>query len=80
MVSEPMVDGCPVHTTGHINFRAEPSLEARNLAWSLRGSTVGSISRIWGWYQINAFLGRTGWIGGKYVAENAIGSCQPKEA
>ncbi len=73
VVSEPMVDGCPIRTTGHINFRAAPSLEAEKLGVVLRGSTVGSISRIWGWYQIN-FQGRTGWIGGKYVAN--IGNCQ----
>ena len=73
MVSEPMVDGCPIHTTGHINFRAEPSLDAEKLGVVLRGTTVGSISRIWGWYQIN-FQGRTGWIGGRYV--DNIGNCQ----
>lgn len=73
VVSEPGVDGCPIRTTGHINFRAEPSLEAEKLGVVLRGSTVGAISRIVGWYQIN-FLGRTGWIGGKYV--DNIGDCQ----
>jgi len=72
VVSEPMVDGCPIQTTGHINFRAEPSLEAEKLGVVLRGSTVGAISRILGWYQIN-FQGLTGWIGGRYVAE--IGDC-----
>ena len=71
-VSEPMVGGCPVHTTGHINFRAEPSLDGEKLGVVLRGSTVGAISRIWGWYQIN-HLGRTGWIGGRHVDE--IGDC-----
>jgi len=72
VVSEPSVDGCPIRTTGHINFRAAPSLDAEKLGVVLRGSTVGAISRIWGWYQIN-HLGRTGWIGGRYVAE--IGNC-----
>jgi len=72
VASEPMVDGCPIHTTGHINFRAEPSLDAEKLGVVRRGTTVGAISRIWGWYQIN-FLGRTGWIGGKYV--DNIGDC-----
>lgn len=71
-VSDPAVDGCPIRTTGHINFRAQPSLDAERLGVVLRGSTVGAISRIWGWYQIN-FLGRTGWIGGKYV--DNIGNC-----
>lgn len=71
-VSEPMVDGCPIQTRGHINFRAAPSLEAEKLGVVLRGSTLGAISRIWGWYQIN-FQGRTGWIGGKYV--DNIGNC-----
>ena len=70
--SEAMVDGCPIKTFGHIYFRAEPSLDAEKLGVVSRGSTVGSISRIWGWYQIN-FLGRTGWIGGKYV--DNIGNC-----
>ena len=73
VVSEPSVDGCPIRTTGHINFRAEPSLDAEKLGIVLRGSTVGAISRIWGWYQIN-FQGRTGWIGGRYV--DNIGNCQ----
>lgn len=73
VVSEPMVDGCPIRMTGHINFRAEPSLEAEKLGVVPRGSTVGAISRIWGWYQIN-HQGRTGWIGGKYV--DNIGNCQ----
>ena len=73
VVSEPGVDGCPIHTTGHINFRAEPSLDAERLGVVLRGTTVGAIRRIWGWYQIN-FKGRTGWIGGKYV--DNIGNCQ----
>lgn len=73
MVSEPSVDGCPIRTTGHINFRAEPSLDAERLGHVLRGTTVGSISRIWGWYQIR-FQGRTGWIGGKNV--DNIGNCQ----
>ncbi len=72
-VSEPGVDGCPIRTTGHINFRAEPSLDAERLGHVLRGTTVGSISRIWGWYQIR-FQGRTGWIGGKNV--DNIGNCQ----
>ena len=72
VVSEPMVDGCPIRTTGHINFRAEPSWKAERLGVVLRGTTVGSISRIWGWYQIN-FQGRTGWIVGKYV--DNIGNC-----
>ncbi|MDE2635848.1 MAG: SH3 domain-containing protein [Chloroflexota bacterium] len=71
-VSDPAVEGCPIRTTGHINFRAEPSLDAERLGVILRGSTVGAISRIWGWYQIN-FRGRTGWIGGKYV--DNIGNC-----
>lgn len=71
-VSEPSVDGCPIRTTGHINFRAKPSLDAERLGYVLRGTTVGSISRIWGWYQIR-FQGRTGWIGGKYV--DNIGNC-----
>ncbi len=70
--SVPAVDGCPIHTTGHINFRAKPSLDAEKLGVVLRGTTVDSISRIWGWYQIN-FSGRTGWIGGKYV--DNIGGC-----
>lgn len=73
VVSEPSVDGCPIQTTGHINFRAEPSLDAERLGIVLRGTTVGAIRRIWGWYQIN-FRGRTGWIGGKYV--DNIGNCQ----
>ena len=73
VVSEPSVDGCPIHTTGHINFRAEPSLDAERLGIVLRGTTVGAIRRIWGWYQIN-FQGRTGWIGGKYV--DNVGNCQ----
>ena len=72
VVSEPMVDGCPIRTTGHINFRAEPSWKAERLGVVLRGTTVGAISRIWGWYQIN-FQGRTGWIVGKYV--DNIGNC-----
>ncbi len=71
-VSDPAVEGCPIRTTGHINFRAEPSLDAERLGVVLRGSTVGAISRTWGWYQIN-FRGRTGWIGGKYV--DNIGNC-----
>ncbi len=71
-VSDPAVEGCPIRTTGHINFRAEPSLDAERLGIILRGSTVGAISRIWGWYQIN-FRGRTGWIGGRYV--NNVGNC-----
>ena len=71
-VSEPMVDGCPIRTTGHLYFRAEPSLDAERLGIVLRGTTVGAISRSWGWYQIN-FQGRTGWIGGKYV--DNIGDC-----
>ena len=71
-VSDPAVEGCPIRTTGHINFRAEPSLDAERLGIVLRGSTVGAISRIRGWYQIN-FRGRTGWIGGKYV--DNIGNC-----
>ncbi len=71
-VSEPMVDGCPIRTTGHINFRAAPSLDAEKLGYVFRGSTVGAISRIRGWYQI-IHLGRTGWIGGKYV--DNIGNC-----
>ena len=73
MVSQPSVDGCPIHTIGHINFRAEPSLDAERLGIVLRGTTVGAIRRILGWYQIN-FQGRTGWIGGKYV--DNIGNCQ----
>ena len=70
--SEPTVDGCPIQTTGHINFRAKPSLDAEKIGVVLRGSTVGAISRIWGWYQIR-FRGRTGWIGGRHV--DNIGSC-----
>lgn len=73
VVSEPSVNGCPIHTTGHINFRAAPSLDAERIGIVLRGTTVGAISRIWGWYQIN-FKGRTGWIGGRYV--DNIGNCQ----
>lgn len=72
-VSEPSVDGCPIRTTGHINFRAKPSLDAERLGVVLRGTTVGAISRVWGWYQIS-FQGRTGWIGGRYV--DNIGNCQ----
>ncbi|MDE2777938.1 MAG: SH3 domain-containing protein [Chloroflexota bacterium] len=72
-VSEPSVDGCPIRTTGHINFRAEPSLDAERLGVVFRGTTVGAIRRVWGWYQIN-FQGRTGWIGGRYV--DNIGNCQ----
>ena len=71
-VSEPSVDGCPIRTTGHINFRAAPSLDAEKFGVVLRGSTVGAVSRTWGWYQIN-FQGRTGWIGGRYV--DNIGNC-----
>ena len=71
-VSDPAVEGCPIRTTGHINFRAAPSLDAERLGIVLRGSTVGAVSRIWGWYQIN-FRGRTGWIGGKYV--DNVGNC-----
>lgn len=73
VVSEPSVDGCPIITTGHINFRAAPSLDAEKIDVVLRGTTVGAVSRNGGWYQIN-FQGRTGWIGGRYV--NNIGNCQ----
>jgi len=73
VVSEPSVDGCPIRTTGHINFRAEPPLDAERLGAVLRGTTVGAIRRVWGWYQIN-FQGQTGWIGGRYV--DNIGNCQ----
>jgi hypothetical protein len=73
VASEPAVEGCSIRTTGHINFRAAPSLDAEKLGVVLRGTTLGAISRIWGWYQV-IHLGRTGWIGGKYV--DNIGNCQ----
>ncbi len=71
-LSEPSVEGCPIRTTGHINFRAEPSLDAEKLGAVLRGTTVGAVSRIWGWYEI-IFQGQRGWIGGRYV--DNIGNC-----
>lgn len=66
VVSGPVVDGCPARTTGHINFRAEPSLDAERIGIVRRGTTVGVVRRIWGWYEIN-HQGRRGWIGGRYV-------------
>ncbi|MCY3834470.1 MAG: SH3 domain-containing protein [Chloroflexi bacterium] len=66
VVSGPVVDGCPARTTGHLIFRAEPSLDAEPIGIVLRGTTVGVVSRSRGWYQIN-HEGQRGWIGGRYV-------------
>jgi len=72
VVQQPAVDGCPARTTGHINFRMEPSLDAEKIGVVLRGSTVGVVRRTAYWYFVN-YKGRRGWIGGKYV--DNIGNC-----
>ena len=72
VVQQPAVDGCPARTTGHINFRTQPSLDADKIGVVLRGSTVGVVRRTAYWYFVN-YKGRRGWIGGKYV--DNIGNC-----
>ena len=71
-VSEPIVDGCPITTTGHLKLRAEPSLDGEILGYVPRGSPLGVISRTRYWFQVN-YQGTTGWIGGAYVANT--GNC-----
>ena len=72
VVSPPVVDGCPIHTTGHLKLRAQPSLNAEVLGYVVRGSNLGAISRTTFWFQVN-YKGLTGWIGGLYV--NNVGNC-----
>ncbi len=71
-VTQPVVDGCPITTTGHLKLRATPSLEAEVLGYVLRGTTLGYIERTTFWFRVNHY-GQTGWIGWKYVA--VIGDC-----
>ena len=71
-VTQPVVDGCPITTTGHLKLRASPSLEAEVLGYVLRGTTLGYIERTTFWFRVNHY-GQTGWIGWKYVA--VIGDC-----
>ena len=71
-VGEPIVDGCPITTTGHLKLRAEPSLDGEILGFVPRGSTLGVISRTPYWFQVNT-QGTTGWIGGAYVSNT--GNC-----
>ena len=63
------VEGCPIHTTGHLRLRAAPSQEAETLEYIPRGSNLNSLSRTTFWYQVN-YRGLTGWIGQKYVRAN----------
>ena len=71
-VSAPPVDGCPIHTTGHLKLRAEPSLDGEVLGYVVRGSNLGALSRTTYWFQVT-YQGQTGWIGGRYV--NNVGNC-----
>lgn len=67
--SQPALDGCPIHTTGHLRLRAAPSLQGEILGYVTRGSNLNALSRTVYWYQVN-YLGQTGWIGHKYVRAN----------
>ena len=71
-VSQPIVEGCPIHTTGHLKLRSQPSLNAEVLGYVLRGSNLGALSRTTYWFQVS-YQGQTGWIGGRYV--NNVGNC-----
>lgn len=71
-VSAPAVAGCPIHTTGHLKLRAQPSLNAEVLGYVVRGSNLGALSRTTYWFQVT-YQGQTGWIGGRYV--NNVGNC-----
>ena len=66
------VAGCPIHTTGHLKLRAQPSLNAEVLGYVRRGSNLGALSRTTYWFQVT-YQGQTGWIGGRYV--NNVGNC-----
>jgi len=72
VVEQPAVDGCPARTTGHINFRMQPSLDSEKIGVVRRGSTVGVVRRTAYWYLVN-YKGRRGWIGGRHV--HNIGNC-----
>lgn len=58
--------GCPIHTTGHLKLRANPSLAAEILGYVPRGSNLSAIGSTTFWYQIS-YAGQTGWIGRAYV-------------
>lgn len=66
---QPASAGCPIHTTGHLRLRAEPSAQAETLDYVQRGSNLTATSRTTFWYQVS-YHGQTGWIGHRYVRAN----------